>query len=68
LLETILHAIAVQKQRGCLERRTTADGRSTIPHQATWLNGRRWEDENSTPADAGGRSSSVADIQKGGLL
>lgn len=49
LLETILAAISAQRVGGCLQNRKTPDGRSTIPHPSTWLNGRRWEDE-VTPA------------------
>lgn len=45
LLALLIEAIERQRRRGgCLEDRTTADGRSTIPHPASWLNGRRWED------------------------
>lgn len=44
LLGTLLEAIDRQQRRGCLEPRTTPDGRSTIPHPASWLTGRRWED------------------------
>lgn len=45
MIAALLAAVEVQRRRGgCLEDRTTADGRSTIPHPASWLNGRRWED------------------------
>lgn len=43
LIEVIFAAIDKQRRRGCLEPRTV-DGRSTIPHPASWLNGHRWED------------------------
>lgn len=41
----ILAAIERQKRDGCLVARATQDGRSTIPHPSTWLNGQRWKDE-----------------------
>lgn len=40
---------AMERQRragGCLDNRKTPDGRSTIPHPSSWLNQRRWEDED----------------------
>lgn len=46
MLAVLLAAIETQRRRGgCLEPLTTADGRSTIPHGSTWLNGKRWEDD-----------------------
>lgn len=30
----------------------TKDGGQFVPHAATWLNGRRWEDESAAPASA----------------
>ncbi len=50
LLATILAAVDAQQRRGCLEPRTTSDGRSTVPHPTTWLNGQRWADEIDTPS------------------
>ncbi|MBY0515117.1 MAG: hypothetical protein K2P78_14585 [Gemmataceae bacterium] len=44
LVATIMAAVERQQRRGCLEPKTAADGRSVIPHPATWINGRRWED------------------------
>lgn len=41
LMQTILNAIAVQRRSD----QWTRDGGQYIPHPATWLNGRRWEDE-----------------------
>ena len=41
LLATILSAVGKQKQSA----QWTKDGGQFIPHPATWLNGRRWEDE-----------------------
>lgn len=48
LFETILAAVASQQQSGCLEPRTAADGRSVVPHPASWLNDLRWEDSPSS--------------------
>jgi hypothetical protein len=45
LRATIQAAIERQKRHGCLEPRAAADGRSVIPHPATWINQRRWEDD-----------------------
>ena len=41
LMQTILEAIARQRN----SQQWTKDGGQFIPHPATWLNGRRWEDE-----------------------
>lgn len=41
MMQTILAAIERQKQSA----QWTKDGGQFIPHPATWLNGRRWEDE-----------------------
>jgi hypothetical protein len=41
LLSAILAAIAVQ----ATWEQWTKDGGQFIPHPATWLNGRRWEDQ-----------------------
>lgn len=41
LMQTILKAISLQRQSD----QWTRDGGQYIPHPATWLNGRRWEDE-----------------------
>jgi len=49
LLETIVNAITVQKQSAQWQ-----DSRY-IPHPATWLNGRRWEDEPVKDTDAVGK-------------
>ena len=46
LLATMTAAIAKQK----LSDQWTKDGGQFIPHPATWLNGKRWEDE-LTPAE-----------------
>ncbi len=45
LLPAILDAIDWQKVDGCLQPKVSRDGRSVIPHPATWLNARHWEDE-----------------------
>lgn len=45
LQEQIRVAITRQRERGCLRPGVTREGRSTIPLPATWLNGRKWEDE-----------------------
>lgn len=44
LLALMLAAIERQKHNGCLEPRF-ADGRDVRPHPTSWLNGKRWEDE-----------------------
>jgi len=41
LLQTILRALEVHRRQDCWVK----DGGQFIPHPATWLNGRRWEDE-----------------------
>ena len=41
MMQTILGAIERQKE----SPQWTKDGGQFIPHPATWLNGRRWEDE-----------------------
>lgn len=41
----ILAAVMAQRATGCLRAGKTADGRSTIPHAASWLNAKRWQDE-----------------------
>lgn len=55
LLESILGAVERQRRSGCLEPRAAADGRSVIPHPATWLNNRRWED-SPPPVAANGHA------------
>jgi hypothetical protein len=45
LLSEILAAVARQRVAGCLVPGLTREGRSTIPYPASWLNGRRWQDE-----------------------
>jgi hypothetical protein len=47
LLQTILRALASAKQ----SNEWTKDGGAFIPHAATWLNGKRWEDELVTVVD-----------------
>lgn len=37
--------------RQCTSPGWTKDGGQFIPHPATWLNGKRWEDEVSTPSN-----------------
>lgn len=46
-LEAVLRAIATQKQSA----QWLKDGGQYIPHPATWLNGCRWLDEFTAPAD-----------------
>lgn len=48
LLETMLHAIEAHKA----SEQWTRDGGQFIPHPATWLNQRRWEDELEAPSEA----------------
>ncbi|MGH8908301.1 MAG: hypothetical protein ACRD0K_17780 [Egibacteraceae bacterium] len=43
LIETMIAAVLRQRQ----SPQWTKDGDKFIPHPATWLNGRRWEDESS---------------------
>lgn len=50
-LAELLAVIARQKQSGCLVPTVARDGRSVIPHPASWLRGRRWQDEPGQPAD-----------------
>lgn len=47
LLTAILSAVAVQKGAPAWER----DGGQYVPHPATWLNQRRWEDEIESKGD-----------------
>jgi hypothetical protein len=54
LLETMLTAVERWKQ----SEQWTKDGGQFIPHPATWLNQKRWEDEPPKPAKPNsGRSS-----------
>ena len=57
LVETILRA--VKAQAAC--EQWTRDGGAYIPYPATWLNGRRWEDElpGRSDSDRGGESREV---------
>lgn len=49
LLQTMLKAVRQQSNTPSW----TKDGGKYIPHPTTWLNGARWEDDESTaPADA----------------
>ena len=48
LLPSMLTALEAQKQ----SEQWTRDGGQFIPHPATWLNQRRWEDEAQKPAQA----------------
>ncbi len=47
LFDTIVSALA----KHCLLPGWTKDKGQFIPHAATWLNGKRWEDEVEAPAD-----------------
>lgn len=51
LLNAILAALSVQKQSS----QWTRDGGQYIPHPATWLNQRRWEDEKEVAGGATGQ-------------
>ena len=46
MLKTLLSALEAQKKQDSWIK----DGGAFIPHPATWLNGRRWEDQLPTPA------------------
>ena len=52
LLDSMLTAISRQK----LSAQWQENGGQYIPHPATWLNGRRWEDETAPPAAGAGRT------------
>ena len=58
LRATIMQALELQKIKGCLAENFAADGRSTIPHGATWINGKRWEDEPPQAAPMVGEQAS----------
>jgi len=45
LLKLIIEAVGIQRK----SRQWKADGGKYIPHPASWLNGRRWEDEVDEP-------------------
>lgn len=53
LLDTILAAVQYQKA----SEQWTHDGGKYIPYPATWLNGRRWEDEITPAAGNTGKGS-----------
>ena len=50
LVETIVQALDAQRRTDAWTR----DGGQYIPHAATWLRGRRWEDVVEAPAAATG--------------
>ena len=72
-LETIMSAIEAQKK----SPQWTKDGGQFIPHPATWLNGKRWEDQVTTgssnmPKGATGElgeaeMEAIARLMKGGV-
>ena len=53
LLDVILKAVA----RDCKKTEWQKDGGKFIPHPATWLNGRRWEDETTVSTENNRRFS-----------
>ena len=59
LVATLIAAVEVQAQ----SREWTRDGGAYIPHPATWLNNRRWEDE---PTEAASTTMSMAGIAAAG--
>jgi hypothetical protein len=65
LFAAILAAVETQKRPGgALEMRFAEDGRCTVPHPTSWLNGKRWEDEpppppNGTHPPAGPKKSAA---------
>lgn len=63
-LETMLAALEVQKK----SKDWTKDGGQYIPFAATWLNQRRWEDEENTPATARGLSPEYYECGEGETL
>lgn len=58
LLETLIRAVYIQAESDAWRR----DGGKFVPHCATWLRGRRWEDELVAPAASAG--SSTADAER----
>lgn len=57
-LETLLSAIELQKKTPQWEK----DGGQFIPHPATWLNGRRWEDVPMEHSASGNRQLDADEI------
>lgn len=51
LREAFFGIILHQRQHGCLRSNFTTEGASTIPHAATWLNKKRWQDEGTGPRE-----------------
>ena len=58
LMERILQALALQKRS---EQWTREDGRF-VPHPATWINQRRWEDEMPEAAPTEGDEEGIDGI------
>lgn len=49
--EDLFSLITQGLAKQCVSPGWTKDGGQFIPHPATWLNGKRWEDEVSTPSN-----------------
>ncbi|MEN9360201.1 MAG: hypothetical protein RL095_1736 [Verrucomicrobiota bacterium] len=56
--ETLLTALG----QASVSEQWRRDGGKYIPHPATWLNGRRWEDQMQSPPAAGMTQSKLADM------
>jgi len=57
--EAIQKAIIYGLSRAKLSEQWQRDGGQYIPHPATWLNQRRWEDQQPEPMDSGSGTYSV---------
>ena len=60
LLQSMLKAIAAWSK----SQQWTKDGGQFIPHPATWLNGRRWEDELPPAQQAAGKAGKAVNAQQ----
>jgi len=49
--DDLFNLIAQGLAKQCISPAWTKDGGQFIPHPATWLNGKRWEDEVSVPSN-----------------
>ena len=62
LLAVMGHALQRQLSSPEWQRKIHEEGGQGIPYPATWINGRRWEDE-----DRPDRAATPASVQGGGL-
>ena len=63
LEQKILQAVDQQKLTGCLQTAFAQDGRSVIPLPASWLNAKRWQDEEP-PRKQSLAEAIAADIER----